>query len=350
MRDLTSSIVMMPGLGSARRRRTSAICSSKGCTGRGRLRRPQSAWSPPGGGLLQPLEAPPGLPHWLSESDIDVYAGEFRRTGFAGGLNGDRNIDRNWELPDSPRSGRASAGCRCHAALCASSIAPHPTRSPCYSRLIRFWTVGGLRLNRLSGARYSSWMSSLLHCSTRHRPFLIFHNHQRHPGRPTGPEPPSRVILVRVWVRRPPARDREVTLDGRAGAIRPVVEHLEAPNIEPQHRLDPWRAPGGPVGERHPCSSIVSTLSKLGGDRFIPPLRAGSEHVKREMRGGTCPRTHVSHILASSPSRAASRPRPRRFPSARRDASLRTQRRPPRRIGGRPRARATDRSVHPPGR
>ena len=54
---------------------------------------------PSGGGLLQPLEAPPGLPHWLSESDIDVYAGEFRRTGFAGGLNGYRNIDRNWELP-----------------------------------------------------------------------------------------------------------------------------------------------------------------------------------------------------------------------------------------------------------
>lgn len=53
---------------------------------------------PHGGGLLQALDAPPSLPHWLSESDIDVYAGEFQRTGFTGGLNWYRNIDRNWEL------------------------------------------------------------------------------------------------------------------------------------------------------------------------------------------------------------------------------------------------------------
>ena len=53
---------------------------------------------PHGGGLLQGLEAPQTLPRWLSESDIDVYAGAFRRTGFAGGLNWYRNIDRNWEL------------------------------------------------------------------------------------------------------------------------------------------------------------------------------------------------------------------------------------------------------------
>jgi epoxide hydrolase A/B len=38
------------------------------------------------------------LPGWLSEKDIDLYAGEFTRTGFRGGLNWYRNIDRNWEL------------------------------------------------------------------------------------------------------------------------------------------------------------------------------------------------------------------------------------------------------------
>jgi pimeloyl-ACP methyl ester carboxylesterase len=38
------------------------------------------------------------LPAWLSEQDIDFYAGEFKRTGFRGGLNWYRNIDRNWEL------------------------------------------------------------------------------------------------------------------------------------------------------------------------------------------------------------------------------------------------------------
>ena len=38
------------------------------------------------------------LPAWLTEADVDFYAGEFVRTGFRGGLNWYRNIDRNWEL------------------------------------------------------------------------------------------------------------------------------------------------------------------------------------------------------------------------------------------------------------
>jgi len=38
------------------------------------------------------------LPGWLTQADIDHYAGEFSRTGFRGGLNWYRNIDRNWEL------------------------------------------------------------------------------------------------------------------------------------------------------------------------------------------------------------------------------------------------------------
>ena len=38
------------------------------------------------------------LPSWLGEADLDVYAGEFSRSGFRGPLNYYRNIDRNWEL------------------------------------------------------------------------------------------------------------------------------------------------------------------------------------------------------------------------------------------------------------
>jgi pimeloyl-ACP methyl ester carboxylesterase len=38
------------------------------------------------------------LPAWLTKADVDFYAGEFARTGFRGGLNWYRNIDRNWEL------------------------------------------------------------------------------------------------------------------------------------------------------------------------------------------------------------------------------------------------------------
>ncbi|MFJ3499198.1 MULTISPECIES: alpha/beta fold hydrolase [unclassified Streptomyces] len=37
------------------------------------------------------------LPTWLSEDDLDVYAGEFERTGLTGALNRYRNMDRDWE-------------------------------------------------------------------------------------------------------------------------------------------------------------------------------------------------------------------------------------------------------------
>lgn len=50
------------------------------------------------GGFLTEREDPATLPSWISESDIDFYAAEFKRTGFRGGLNWYRNIDRNWEL------------------------------------------------------------------------------------------------------------------------------------------------------------------------------------------------------------------------------------------------------------
>jgi len=36
------------------------------------------------------------LPDWLSTADLDFYAAEFARTGFTGGLNWYRNMDRNW--------------------------------------------------------------------------------------------------------------------------------------------------------------------------------------------------------------------------------------------------------------
>jgi len=51
-----------------------------------------------GGGFLSAMGKPTALPPWLTEADIDFYAGEFARTGFRGGLNWYRNIDRNWEL------------------------------------------------------------------------------------------------------------------------------------------------------------------------------------------------------------------------------------------------------------
>ena len=38
------------------------------------------------------------LPGWLEETDLDHWTAEFSRTGFTGGLNWYRNINRNWEL------------------------------------------------------------------------------------------------------------------------------------------------------------------------------------------------------------------------------------------------------------
>ena len=51
-----------------------------------------------GGGLFRQGAEPPPLPAWLTEADVDFYTAEFTRTGFRGGLNWYRNIDRNWEL------------------------------------------------------------------------------------------------------------------------------------------------------------------------------------------------------------------------------------------------------------
>lgn len=39
----------------------------------------------------------PPLPRWMTQEDLQVYVEAFTRTGFRGGLNYYRNIDRNWE-------------------------------------------------------------------------------------------------------------------------------------------------------------------------------------------------------------------------------------------------------------
>ena len=54
---------------------------------------------------------PDAMPAWLTDEDLDVYAGEFERTGFTGGLNRYRNVDRDWEdLAGVPRSADRGAG------------------------------------------------------------------------------------------------------------------------------------------------------------------------------------------------------------------------------------------------
>ena len=47
---------------------------------------------------LDSAAVPETLPAWLTAQDLDVFTKEFERTGFRGGLNWYRNIDRSWEL------------------------------------------------------------------------------------------------------------------------------------------------------------------------------------------------------------------------------------------------------------
>ncbi|UNO38440.1 alpha/beta hydrolase [Streptomyces sp. MST-110588] len=49
------------------------------------------------GGTLRERFPAGRRPAWLSEDDLDVYAGEFERTGMSGALNRYRNMDRDWE-------------------------------------------------------------------------------------------------------------------------------------------------------------------------------------------------------------------------------------------------------------
>ena len=50
--------------------------------------------------------ANPSRPEWLAEEDLQVYIDAFERTGFTGGLNWYRNMDRNWELTEPFKENR----------------------------------------------------------------------------------------------------------------------------------------------------------------------------------------------------------------------------------------------------
>jgi pimeloyl-ACP methyl ester carboxylesterase len=47
--------------------------------------------------FIDSITVPRRLPPWLTELDLQVYVQAFRATGFTGGLNWYRNVDRNWE-------------------------------------------------------------------------------------------------------------------------------------------------------------------------------------------------------------------------------------------------------------
>jgi pimeloyl-ACP methyl ester carboxylesterase len=59
-----------------------------------------AAFANDGRGFVDRIPEPDGLPDWLSQEELDHYIGEFTRTGFTGGLNWYRNMDRNWTLTE----------------------------------------------------------------------------------------------------------------------------------------------------------------------------------------------------------------------------------------------------------
>jgi pimeloyl-ACP methyl ester carboxylesterase len=59
---------------------------------------PDSMFVDEGKGFLDKLPVGKPLPAWLTEADITAFTEDYSRSGFRGGLNWYRNLDRNWEL------------------------------------------------------------------------------------------------------------------------------------------------------------------------------------------------------------------------------------------------------------
>lgn len=55
---------------------------------------PGPLFLPKGKGFERPVDVPISLPDWLSEEDLKYYVSKFEKTGFTGGINYYRNIDR----------------------------------------------------------------------------------------------------------------------------------------------------------------------------------------------------------------------------------------------------------------
>ncbi|KAI8561697.1 hypothetical protein RHMOL_Rhmol04G0360600 [Rhododendron molle] len=62
------------------------------------FRNPGPLFLPKGKGFGDSPDVPIPLPAWLSEEDLDYYTSKYEQSGFTGGLNYYRALDRNWEL------------------------------------------------------------------------------------------------------------------------------------------------------------------------------------------------------------------------------------------------------------
>ncbi len=86
-----------PGVAEAELERDVAL-SMQTLLGRGFSDPSASMFVEDGKGFLGHPRADLPLPDWLSEADLAYFSAAYRQSGFRGGLNWYRNIDRNWEL------------------------------------------------------------------------------------------------------------------------------------------------------------------------------------------------------------------------------------------------------------
>ena len=85
-----------PGVAEAEFERDVAATMRK-VLGRG-VSDPDALFITEGKGFLGNILPVLALPDWISEADIATFAEAFQKSGFRGGLNWYRNLDRNWEL------------------------------------------------------------------------------------------------------------------------------------------------------------------------------------------------------------------------------------------------------------
>ncbi|MGE9007863.1 alpha/beta fold hydrolase [Leptospira interrogans] len=92
----TGNTFRTPGVAEAEFERDVAL-TMRLVLGRG-VSDPAALYIAEGKGFLGNISPLVKLPDWLDEADIAYFAKVYRESGFRGGLNWYRNLDRNWEL------------------------------------------------------------------------------------------------------------------------------------------------------------------------------------------------------------------------------------------------------------
>jgi hypothetical protein len=86
-----------PGIAGAEFERDFGL-TMKTVLGRGFSEGPSYLFIEPGKGFLGDVRPERPLPVWLNEADLGFFTEAYQKSGFRGGLNWYRNINRNWEL------------------------------------------------------------------------------------------------------------------------------------------------------------------------------------------------------------------------------------------------------------